>query len=273
MINPLVTIIIPVYNGSNYLDQSIESALNQTYKNIEVIVINDGSNDNDKTEKIALNYLPRIKYISKPNGGVSSALNYGIKAMRGNYFCWLSHDDLFAADHIESLITLLELGDSNPKRIMMSDTIFINSSGEYIGRPIKIRKKKVYEPNDIFRRLTHGFSINGCSLLLHKNSIIHAGYFDEQLKYIQDLKMWLLLSLDNHILIASNKPTVKMRMHSEQQTHKLKKLLQSETQKVILDYLQLLKSEKTNKKFLYLFDWAIESGNKNLLSPIIMKIK
>ena len=92
-INPLVSIVIPVYNGSNFLSQAIEAALSQTYKNIEILVVNDGSKDDGATEKVALSYGDRIKYLSKPNGGVSSALNYGIEHMSGDYFSWLSHDD------------------------------------------------------------------------------------------------------------------------------------------------------------------------------------
>ena len=82
--NPKVSIIIPVYNGSNYLKEAIYSALNQTYNNIEVLVINDGSEDNGKTRNIALSYGDRIKYIEKENAGVSSALNVGVKSMTGN---------------------------------------------------------------------------------------------------------------------------------------------------------------------------------------------
>ena len=83
---PLVSIIIPVYNGSNYLAEAIDSALNQTYDNCEIIVINDGSNDNGATERIAKSYGNKIKYYSKENGGVASALNFGINMMEGEYF-------------------------------------------------------------------------------------------------------------------------------------------------------------------------------------------
>ena len=76
--HPKVSIIIPVYNGANYLRDAINSALNQTYKNIEIIVVNDGSNDNGRTDEIALSYGNKIKYIKKKNGGVASALNVGI---------------------------------------------------------------------------------------------------------------------------------------------------------------------------------------------------
>ena len=101
---PLVSIIIPVYNGGNYLSEAIDSALNQTYENIEIIVVNDGSQDDLKTEQIALSYGERITYVSKENGGSSSALNVGIRTMKGEYFSWLSHDDLYLPEKIEKQV-------------------------------------------------------------------------------------------------------------------------------------------------------------------------
>jgi glycosyltransferase involved in cell wall biosynthesis len=71
----LVSIVIPVYNGANYLADAIDSALNQTYSRFEIIVMNDGSKDNGATERVALSYGDRIRYFAKPNGGVASALN------------------------------------------------------------------------------------------------------------------------------------------------------------------------------------------------------
>ena len=65
-----VSIIIPVYNGSNFIKQSIKSAINQTYKNIEIIVVNDGSTDNGRTENIVKEFGDKVRYICKKNGGV-----------------------------------------------------------------------------------------------------------------------------------------------------------------------------------------------------------
>jgi hypothetical protein len=83
---PKISVVIPVYNGSNYLKFSIDSALKKSYKNIEVIVVNDGSSDQGKTEFVALSYGKKIRYYIKTNGGVASALNFGIKHMKGDYF-------------------------------------------------------------------------------------------------------------------------------------------------------------------------------------------
>src|SRR5689334_22845299 len=105
--NPKVSIIIPVYNGSNYLHEAIDSALAQTYKNIEVIVVNDGSTDEGATDKVALSYGDRITYISKQNGGVSTALNVGIQSSTGVFIAWLSHDDVFLPHKIELQVDVM----------------------------------------------------------------------------------------------------------------------------------------------------------------------
>ena len=103
-----VSIIIPVYNGANYMRDAIDSALAQTYENIEVIVINDGSTDNGKTDKIARSYGDKIRYYNKKNGGVASAINYGLEKMTGDYFSWLSHDDRYLPNKVSDEISFLE---------------------------------------------------------------------------------------------------------------------------------------------------------------------
>jgi len=102
--NPFVSIVIPVYNGAKYLSDAIESAINQTYPNIEILVINDGSQDNNATDKVARAYGNKINYYTKENGGVASALNLGISKMKGEYFSWLSHDDWYLPDKIRKEI-------------------------------------------------------------------------------------------------------------------------------------------------------------------------
>ena len=104
MYQPKISIVIPAYNASNYLAEAIDSALAQTYPNVEIIVVNDGSKDEGATEQIALSYGDKIRYFSKENGGSSSALNMGIANMTGEWFSWLSHDDLYLPNKLERQI-------------------------------------------------------------------------------------------------------------------------------------------------------------------------
>ena len=98
----LVSVIIPVYNSAQFLKESLESVLNQTYQNIEIICVNDGSTD-DSLE-ILKQYSNKITIISQENHGLASALNAGIKQMKGNWFKWFSPDDLMYPNTIESLV-------------------------------------------------------------------------------------------------------------------------------------------------------------------------
>jgi glycosyltransferase involved in cell wall biosynthesis len=108
---PKVSIVVPVYNGADYLHEAIDSAFAQTYPNIEVVVVNDGSKDDGQTERIALSYGEALRYFCKPNGGVASALNRGIAEMSGEFFSWLSHDDLYTKDKIATIQSLLQTLD------------------------------------------------------------------------------------------------------------------------------------------------------------------
>ena len=104
----LVTIIVGIYNGERYLAKCIDSIINQTYENIEIILVDDGSTDN--SSQICDEYAKadsRIRVIHKKNGGVSSARNSGISIAKGNYFCFVDQDDFLALDYVEYLYNLI----------------------------------------------------------------------------------------------------------------------------------------------------------------------
>src|SRR5258706_2097731 len=106
--NPLISVLMPVYNGEKYLREAIESILNQTYKNFELLIINDGSVDN--SEQIILSYQePRIKYIrSERNLGLSDALNKGLQSANGKYIARMDADDISHLKRFEKQIEFLE---------------------------------------------------------------------------------------------------------------------------------------------------------------------
>lgn len=112
--NPLISVIVPVYNVEKYLAQCIESIIYQTYKNIEIILINDGSTDGSK--EICYKYAQRdtrIKIINKENGGLSDARNAGIKTMMGKYLMFVDSDDWLEINCIELLYDLLKKYDAD----------------------------------------------------------------------------------------------------------------------------------------------------------------
>lgn len=207
---PLVTIVIPVYNGENYLEEAINSALSQTYKNIEILVIDDGSKDN--TEKICEKYKQKIRYIKKENGGVASALNIAIKEMKGEYFSWLSHDDLYFEDKIEKQVNFLShLDEKNV--ILFGNYIFINEYGRNLLN-VKIRPK-IYRNKPEYLLLRG--CINGITLLIPKHAFEVCGEFREDLRCTQDYDMWHRM-IEKFKFIQIKEYLSKTRIHSLQDT-------------------------------------------------------
>ena len=186
---PLVSIVIPVYNGSNYLGQAINSALAQTYKNIEILVINDGSTDDGVTERIAKAYGSQIRYYVKENGGVATALNFGIQKMRGEYFSWLSHDDMYTPDKIQSEVNkIAEVGEA----VIACNVQVVASDGTLIQK--NKLSDKVKKSVKCFLPLDSETGLNGCSLLVPKKYFEKCGNFNPQLKCTQDYDMWFRIA-------------------------------------------------------------------------------
>lgn len=211
--SPFVSIVIPVYNGANYLKQAIDSALAQTYQNIEILVINDGSSDNGATESIARSYRDKIRYFSKPNGGVASALNLGIRNMRGEYFSWLSHDDWYYPHKLQRQIEALQKSH-NPLQIVYSNfDTFIQNEQRLINRPPKLRTIQDRLQSSVFG-LFEG-QVHGCTLLIHKSHFERVGLFNESLPTTQDYDLWFRMFLGQR-LIYLNESLIVFRFHSEQ---------------------------------------------------------
>lgn len=218
---PKVSIIIPVYNGSKYLKEAIESALHQTYENIEVIVVNDGSEDAFATRNVALHYYGEdvhlIKYIEKKRGGVASALNEGIAAMQGEYFTWLSHDDLYEPDKIKNQMDLLaSLEDATT--VIYGGYKLMDEAGEITG---EVRPGNVWQQEELNKPLFPVFKglLNGCSLLIHRSHFDRVGRFDTTLKACQDTEMWFRILKEAKICYLDT-CDVKTRIHGGQDSNK-----------------------------------------------------
>lgn len=207
---PKVSIVIPVFNGWNYLREAIESALAQTYRNKEVIVVNDGSEDGGKTAEIARSYENRIIYFEKPNGGVASALNFGIGVMAGEYFSWLSHDDAYHPVKLERQVEFLrKLGKK--KVVLYGDFEIIDGQSKHVALH-HLDRKIVESP----LRAILSASIHGCSTLVPRAVFEQVGLFNERLRTVQDNDMWMRVHLAGFDFVHMPEVLIKSRVHPEQ---------------------------------------------------------
>ena len=213
MNNPLVSIIIPVYNGSNYMREAIDSALMQTYNNCEILVINDGSDDNGETERVALSYGDKIRLFTKSNGGVASALNCGIANMHGEYFAWLSHDDIYLPEKIAVQISVLA-NLSDKRDIVFSGFAVIDSTGRELNRVLPLERYTQEQLETPLFALVHGM-ISGCGLLIHKSHFSREGLFREDLSTTQDFDLWFRVMRNNPCRVCEG-VLHKTRVHGEQ---------------------------------------------------------
>ncbi|MBY0159617.1 glycosyltransferase [Cytobacillus oceanisediminis] len=199
---PRVSIVIPFYNCP-FIDKAIESALNQSYKNVEVIVVNDGSTE--YSEKI-IPYMNKIRYIEKANGGTASALNLGIKNSSGDYFAWLSSDDLFCDEKIEKQLAFMR-----EKNAFISYTNYstIDIANNYINQ---IAGENFTNKISFLKNLQKGNHINGCAVMLKMQVFSSIGTFNEKLKFTQDYDFWLR-AVQNYEFYYLSEPLVKYRVH------------------------------------------------------------
>ena len=217
--NPKVVVIMPVYNGSNYMREAIDSALNQTYKNVEVVVINDGSTDGGKTDAIAKSYGDKIKYFVKENGGVSSALNFGIKYIQDNYkdayFCWLSHDDKYTPEKIEKEVKALK--GHNKTTVVFSNFSLFDDKGAIFAATHSEERIKEDQFKGIYPVLKG--MVNGDTILVHQDVFNKCGYFDEVNTNAADYRMWLKVFAEfDHVFLKE--PLSLYRIHDQQDTVK-----------------------------------------------------
>ena len=179
---PLVSVIIPVFNGTNYLADAVESVLEQTYENVELLVVDDGSTNG--TWELIQSFDDRVRGIHKKNGGVATALNRGIEAANGSYIAWLSHDDLFLPNKLQLQVAYLE--EIAEACACYTDFRVIDSHGMTLRDVVTPSLSRA----ELRRHLFGHMFINGSTMLIDRECFDRLGGFREDLKTTQDAEMW-----------------------------------------------------------------------------------
>lgn len=210
MNRPRVSIVIPVHNGSDSLKETIDSALAQTYDNIEIIVISDTPNDDGATEKVTKSYGKKITYYNKQADGVASALNLGVQKMSGSYFSWLSPGDTYYPDTIEKQVT--SIGETS-NAIIVSDWTIVNKNG--VKTEARVLDGRLEKYPGCFLAFNTRAPLNTCAMLIPADALKNNGSFDGSLPPLHDYKMLNRLILAGARVRVVNEPLLSFRSHPE----------------------------------------------------------
>jgi glycosyltransferase involved in cell wall biosynthesis len=221
---PKVTVAIPVYNGANYLRDAISSCLGQSYPNLEVIVVNDGSDDHGETEAIAMQFTPSIIYLKKKNGGVASALNLALEVGSGEYFCWLSHDDIYLPKKVEKQIDYIINGVDDPCVVYCRHQS-IDANGRHLEDP---PVPPIFDPHTASIQLILGQWLHCCTILAPTKLFHQVGGFREDLPTTQDYDILVKMGL-NVPFFEIPEVLLFARQHSEQGSRTLSHRREIET--------------------------------------------
>ncbi len=213
----LVSIVIPVFNGARLVGEAIDSALAQSWPNIEVIVVDDGSDDGGATQRVLARYGDAIRVVSKPNGGVATAINAGIAAMRGKWFSWLSHDDLYHPLKIERYLAALR-GVEGPA-VAFGDIDFVDEGGRL---QLRHSVTQGFEGTD-GRRAAAEARLHGCAMLVPRICLETCGIFDARLPTTQDCTYWFRLG-QLYPFVPVPEPLMRSRVHDGQGSRALRHL-------------------------------------------------
>jgi glycosyltransferase involved in cell wall biosynthesis len=219
--NPTVSILMPVYNGRDYLRPAIDSLLAQTFKDFEIVLVNDGSTDD--SQAIIESYKdPRIVLINQKNQGVARSLNNGLKVAKGRYIRRHDADDISTTDSIQKQVDFLE---AHPDYVMVcNQQAFMTSNGK-IARNFRLPQNRYFDGKK-WRELTlDDFKPDRASLVVHgtacyrRQEVIDIGCYRPEFIVSEDNDLWMRL-LEKYKIAILNECTYFMRIHGQSATNR-----------------------------------------------------
>jgi len=184
----MISVIIPVYNQAVYIAEAIDSAQSQTFRDFEVIVVDDGSTD--ETSQVLSQYGDSIRVIRQSNRGGAAALNRGIHAARGEWIAWLSADDAWEPAKLEKQVQVIR---QNPNvGIVYTDYLYVDAKGDTLSRehfPLPPTRRQT------LLRLIRRCFVNGSSTLIRRGVFARIGLYDENDRLTPDWDFFLRAGL------------------------------------------------------------------------------
>jgi glycosyltransferase involved in cell wall biosynthesis len=249
MSNPKVSVIIPTLNRADFIKESINSVLSQTYQDFEIIVIDDGSTDN--TREIVEGYdNEKIKYFYQKNSGLNSARNTGIRNSKGEYISYLDSDDIWHPYKLEKQVAILD--KNSDIGLVYCGSSLIDENGTHTGkRPLIRHSGYVFE-----KLIRYNFLYNGSIAIFRRNCLEKVGLFDERTVRMTDWEFYLRFAI-HYKFYGIPEYLIKYRVHQKTMSNDFKLFLDS--------------GFKIIDKTFEIFDIKIRTEAKTLIESIKLR--
>jgi len=220
-LKPKVTVIIPTYNRAHFIKNAVDSVLSQTYKDFELIVVDDGSTDN--TKQILKAYRDKLHYVYQENQERAVARNKGIALAKGEYVGFLDSDDLWFIDKLARQVPVL---DNAPENVVLTygyKQVVDKDLNSVSGYEKKLRRlyKKAEKKKDTYLSNLESSSIFTSTILIRRKVLLEMGGYDAAINDREDYELYLRLLLKGYeFAFISNPPLIQYRLDYEERNHK-----------------------------------------------------
>ena len=216
---PAVSVIVPTYNHGRFLRTAIESVLNQTYRDLELIIVDDGSTDD--TPQIVKRFQGPILYHRKAHEERAIARNTGIQMAKGQYIALIDSDDVWKPNRLERGVRLLE--NRTDVGLVHGEVEMIDSSGRLLLDETR-RIQKLYERErrggSTYEELLKSYALFSSTVLFRKNSFDRVGFYNQKFPPREDYDWYLRFALSGKIHILESPPVASYRIQSKSESYR-----------------------------------------------------
>lgn len=232
---PEVSVVIPTYNAEFFISDTINSVLNQTYKDFEIILVDDGSTDN--TDRIvAQQHAGKVKYIRQKNSGVSSARNKAISMTKGDFIAFIDCDDIWLENKLEAQVSILK--KSKELGLVFSNAYILDEKGRRLKDFFKIVRP---HSGMVFNKLVQDNFIPMLTAVVKREALDRVGLFDPRYKIAEDWDIFLRIARVYPVTYI-NQPLAEYRIHKYSHS-KNRKLMLRECIDILNKYINSVNEE------------------------------